>query len=135
MSRRRCITLEPHESHMNDQFKPVDALRPPMTVVGVFDDRLLADQAVTELTNAGFGDREIGVVNAACERHFTVIGRASTVMNSEVEAATPESGASKVGLVGLLMGAGVPEHEARYYHDECDAGRTLITVIAGGRSR
>lgn len=39
------------------------------------------------------------------------------------------------GLIGVLAGAGVPEHEARYYRDEFEAGRTIITVTAGSRGR
>jgi hypothetical protein len=43
------------------------------------------------------------------------------------------AGAGIVGLVGALVGAGLPEQEAQFYHDELAAGRCIITVDAGGR--
>ena len=36
-------------------------------------------------------------------------------------------------LRGALVGAGVPEHEAKYYQDEFEAGRVIVTVAAGNR--
>lgn len=44
------------------------------------------------------------------------------------------AGAGVAGLVGALVGAGIPEHEAAYYHDEVAAGRTILTVDAGNRN-
>ena len=38
-------------------------------------------------------------------------------------------------LMLSLLGAGFPEHEARYYRNEWEAGRTIITVASGVRSR
>jgi len=43
-------------------------------------------------------------------------------------------GAGVGGLVGALVGAGVPEDEAQYYHNEFEAGRTIVTVQAEGRA-
>lgn len=43
------------------------------------------------------------------------------------------AGAGVAGLVGALVGAGIPEHEAAYYQDEVAAGRTILTVNAGNR--
>jgi uncharacterized protein (TIGR02271 family) len=37
------------------------------------------------------------------------------------------------GLIGALVGAGVPEEEAGYYEGEFKAGRTIVTVTADGR--
>ncbi len=42
-------------------------------------------------------------------------------------------GAGVVGLVGALVGYGIPEEEAEYYHGEFEAGRTIVTVQADGR--
>jgi len=39
-------------------------------------------------------------------------------------------GAGIAGLAGALIGAGIPEHEAEYYHQEFEAGRTIVTVTA-----
>ncbi|MBV8488756.1 MAG: YsnF/AvaK domain-containing protein, partial [Planctomycetaceae bacterium] len=43
------------------------------------------------------------------------------------------AGAGLAGLVGALVGAGVPEEEASYYQGEFEAGRTIVTVTADGR--
>ena len=42
-------------------------------------------------------------------------------------------GVATGGLVGALIGLGIPEEEAHYYHGEFQAGRTLLTVRADGR--
>lgn len=44
------------------------------------------------------------------------------------------AGAGVAGLIGALVGAGIPEHEAAYYQEEVGAGRTLLTVTAGNRA-
>jgi flagellar motility protein MotE (MotC chaperone) len=38
-----------------------------------------------------------------------------------------------VGLIGALIGLGIPEEEARYYEGEFQAGRTLVTACPEGR--
>jgi len=43
------------------------------------------------------------------------------------------AGAAVAGLAGALIGYGIPEEEAKYYHGEFEAGRTIVTVQAGGR--
>jgi len=43
------------------------------------------------------------------------------------------AGAGIAGLAGALIGSGVPEDEANYYHSEFEAGRTIVTVQADGR--
>jgi len=48
--------------------------------------------------------------------------------------ANAAGGAALAGLAGGLVGAGIPEDEARYYQDEFEAGRTLVTVKADGRT-
>lgn len=42
-------------------------------------------------------------------------------------------GAAGGGTIGALTGAGVPEHEARYYDDEFKRGGIVVTVQAAGR--
>jgi hypothetical protein len=43
-------------------------------------------------------------------------------------------GAGVAGLTGALIGWGFPEEEARYYHGELEAGRTIVTVRADDRT-
>jgi len=42
-------------------------------------------------------------------------------------------GAAAGGILGSLVGMGVPEEEARYYETEFNSGRLLVTVRADGR--
>ncbi len=43
------------------------------------------------------------------------------------------AGAAAAGLAGALIGSGIPEEEAHYYHREFEAGRTIVTVTAVDR--
>lgn len=43
-------------------------------------------------------------------------------------------GATAGGILGTLVGLGVPESEAQFYEEEVSAGGTLITVRAGDRA-
>jgi len=43
-------------------------------------------------------------------------------------------GAAAGGLLGALIGMGLSEEEARYYEQQLQAGRTVVTVRADGRS-
>ena len=47
--------------------------------------------------------------------------------------ASAATGAAAAGIAGGLIGAGIPEEEAQGYEREFHAGRTLVTVKAGGR--
>jgi hypothetical protein len=43
-------------------------------------------------------------------------------------------GAAAGGLVGALVGYGIPEEDAKYYESEVNAGRYLVTLDAGVRA-
>jgi len=62
-----------------------------------------------------------------------VIGPAIAAGTLGVILSNAAAGAGIAGLVGALIGAGVPEEEAKYYHSEFEAGRTIVTVRADGR--
>jgi len=47
--------------------------------------------------------------------------------------ANAAGGAAIVGLVGTLIGLGIPEEDAQFYESELKAGRTVVTVQAGNR--
>ena len=57
-----------------------------------------------------------------------VAGTLGTILTNAV------GGAALAGLVGALVGFGIPEEDARYYESEVKSGRYLVTVSAGGRS-
>ncbi|WP_165250267.1 general stress protein [Paludisphaera soli] len=141
-------------------------------VVGVFEDRRQANQAVTELHAAGFTDKHIGVASqyadgagdAASTADDTdagsgavtgaltglglgalaglgvlsgvipVVGPAIMAGTLGVVLSNAAAGAGIAGLVGALVGAGMPEEEATYYQGEFEAGRTIVTVDAGARA-
>jgi uncharacterized protein (TIGR02271 family) len=141
------------------------------TVVGVFENRQQAQQAVNELRRLGFREDQIGV--AAREGHvegghdvagkgshvaagaatgvavgagagalwglgilagvMPVIGPAIAGGTLGVLLSSAAAGAAVAGLAGALVGLGIPEEEAKYYEGEFKAGRTIVTVNAGGR--
>ena len=49
-------------------------------------------------------------------------------------AASAAGGAAVAGLVGALVGLGIPEDEAARYDSEFKAGKTIVTVRTGDRS-
>jgi len=142
------------------------------TVVGVFEDRKHADQAVNDLRDAGFRDDQIGVAMRHGDTGATttagdddshagsgavagaltglglgalaglgvlsgvipVIGPAIAGGTLGIILSNAAAGAGIAGLVGALIGAGIPEEEANYYHGEFEAGRTIVTVNAGNRA-
>jgi len=139
------------------------------TVVGVFNDRARAQEAVRALKQAGFREEQIGVVSRSDENeHGTAQGSkagegAATGLAAgagiaalwslgisfgvlpvigPILAAGPiaaallsaAGGAAAGGLVGALIGLGIPEDEAKYYETEFHAGRTIVTVRAEGQS-
>lgn len=153
----------------------MSAAKQHFTVVGVFEDRHKADQAVSELLKAGFRQDQIGVAvrHAEGETRATtatadaegshagtgalagaltglglgtlagmgvlsgvipVVGPAIAAGTLGVILSNAAAGAGITGLIGALIGAGIPEHEAKYYHKEFEAGRTIVTVKADGRA-
>ncbi|HJT59873.1 MAG TPA: hypothetical protein VJ761_25405 [Ktedonobacteraceae bacterium] len=74
-------------------------------IVGVFQERKQAEQAYNDLDRAGFGKDYLGFA---------------------------EPGDGSKGLLKQFESGGVPENDARFYAHEYDAGRTLVTVRAGG---
>lgn len=63
-----------------------------------------------------------------------VIGPAIAAGTLGIVLSNAALGAGVVGVTGALIGWGVPEEEARYYHGELEAGRTIVTVRPDGRS-
>lgn len=150
------------------------AARQRTTVVGIFEDRERANEAVSELMKSGFRQDQIGVAmrdaerrgdttttttGAADESHsgsgamagaltglglgtlaglgvlagvIPVVGPAIAGGTLGIILSNAAAGAGIAGLAGALIGAGVPEHEARYYDEEFQAGGTIVTVTADG---
>jgi len=92
-----------------------------------------APGAVTgAVTGLGLGALAgLGVVSGV----IPVVGPAIAAGTLGVILSNAAAGAGIAGLIGALVGAGVPEHEARYYHNEFAAGRTILTVNTNDLSR
>lgn len=139
------------------------------TVLGVFQTRSSAEDAIRELQKAGFPDNSIGMVSRN-EKGQVVTEKSGETMAEEGLAAgavigagagtavglgvlagtipvigpvlalgtlgtillNAAAGAAVVGLVGALIGLGIPEEDARFYEDEVRGGRFLVTVEAAG---
>ena len=63
-----------------------------------------------------------------------VVGPAIAAGTLGVVLSNAAAGAGIAGLVGALIGTGLPEHEAKYYDQEFEAGRTIVTVTADGQA-
>jgi hypothetical protein len=126
--------------------------------IGVFTDPVQARQAVDELRRAGYSDDEIGyltrasanrpsedtgtfIANSAVEGGLVggLIGAAvallipglGPVLAGGILAAAlggAAIGAAAGGIIAALVNIGVPEEEARFYHQELEAGRTVVIV-------
>jgi len=83
------------------------------------------------LTGLGLGALAgLGVLSGV----IPVVGPAIAAGTLGIIVSNAAVGAGVAGLVGALVGAGIPEHEAKYYHEEFEAGRTIVTVSANGRA-
>jgi hypothetical protein len=141
------------------------------TVVGVFEDPVHANQAITELRQAGFtrigvsmrhneGVPDVPFTGSEHESRaaegalagaigglglgaatglgvlavvIPVVGPAIAGGTLGVVLSNAAAGSGIAGLVGALVGAGLPEQEAQFYQDELAAGRCIITVDADSR--
>jgi hypothetical protein len=140
------------------------------TVLGVFQTRAAAEDAILELKRVGFSDNSIGMVARNADGTVTtekagetmaeeglatgaVVGAgAGALVGLGVLAGTipvigpvmalgtlgtillnAAAGAAVVGLVGALVGLGIPEEDAKYYEEEVRGGRFLVSVEAGDR--
>jgi len=82
------------------------------------------------LTGLGLGALAgLGVLSGV----IPVVGPAIAAGTLGVILSNAAAGAAVAGLTGALIGYGIPEEEAKYYHSEFEAGRTIVTVTADGR--
>jgi hypothetical protein len=82
------------------------------------------------LTGAGLGALAgLGVLSGV----LPVIGPAIAAGTLGVILSNAAAGAAVAGLSGALIGYGIPEEEAKFYHREFEAGRTIVTVNPDGR--
>src|SRR5215469_15041733 len=90
------------------------------TVVGVFSDRAMAEQAVQALEDAGFDHEQIW---------YSSPGGASSFFEDIKSLFTGTDTASD-NLVKELMDMGLSDEEAHYYANEFRGGRSVVAVRA-----
>jgi hypothetical protein len=94
---------------------------PRSLVIGVFTDRSAADAAIDQLLEAGFSSEQLSLSH----RQGAPAGRVKHLFSKRP--------GQEGSIVDELKGLGFPEDEARYYQNELDAGRIIVTVQADGR--
>jgi hypothetical protein len=120
------------------------------TIVGLFDSWPQAQSAVADLEASGFSRSDISVIAPSdsidsASGAGTAIGAGLGLLAGLSVIAVPGIGAIAVlgpilaggllgavagGLVGSLVDAGIPEHEAHHYAEGVRRGGTLVTVAA-----
>src|SRR5436305_6975860 len=91
-------------------------------VVAVFDDRAQAEQAVNELENAGFSNDQIRFAG-----HGVSTGGILDSLKSLF------TGQDTGSVYNDLVSMGMPQDDASYFQQEYEAGRSIVTVLAGER--
>jgi len=102
------------------------SVTPSSTVVGIFRDRAMAEQAIEALYDAGFQREQI---------RYSMPGNAGSFFEDLKNMFTGNSPADTNGddLANDLAHMGLSDEEARYYTDEYNNGNTILTVQAPGR--
>jgi HAMP domain-containing protein len=101
------------------------SMNPHSTVVGVFRDRSMAEQAMAALTDAGFSRDQIRYAGPGSSGGFF----------EDIKSLFTAPGATVENLAHDLTGMGLSDNEARYYADEYNNGNTIIAVKAPGREQ
>ena len=102
---------------------------PRSTVVGVFRDRAMAEQAMGALTNAGFGRDQIRYSGSG-----STDGTSGGFL-ADIKSLFTGQDTTRGNFANDLSDLGVSDEEARYYSDEYRNGRSIIAVKAPGREQ
>lgn len=94
------------------------------TVVGVFDERAMAERAVDQLQQAGFSDDQIS---------FSAHNTSTGGIFSGLKNLFTGRGSDTDNVVDDLTGMGMPEEDAQYYHQQYESGRSIVAVTGGSR--
>ncbi len=117
-----------------------------IAVYGIYPNRMMVERAVEELTDAGFRHADISVLFPADEntKELTVeeeslvqerAGIGPFIAAGPIMAALAGAGAGGLfgGVTGALIGAGIPEYEAKHYERRLKEGWILLSVHADDR--
>ncbi len=101
------------------------------TVIGVFDEPASADRAIDALQNAGFSSSQI---HHSGRNAGTTTGSGGGFFASVKNFFTGEDATSgSSNIANDLTGMGVSSEESKYYENEYNNGRTVVSVNAGDR--
>ena len=103
------------------------AVNAHQTVVCIFDNRSLADNAVDGLQNAGFSPDQIYYAGSG-DNPGTDFWHGIKSLFSRDRAISDDD------VAGKLKELGLSDDEIRYYKNEYDLGRAIVAVNAPGRA-
>jgi len=92
-------------------------------VVAVFDDRAQAEQDVDKLENSGFSNDQIRFAGHGASSGGGILDSLKSLFTGQ------ETGSVYNDLVSM----GVAQDDASYFQREYEAGRSIVTVLAGER--
>jgi len=95
------------------------------TILGVFDESAMADQAIDALRTAGFSSNQVHEAGHHASGGF-MAGIKNFFTGGDAATATDASDFS---------GMGIPNEEAQYYENEFQAGHRVVAVQANGREQ
>lgn len=90
-------------------------------VVGLFEDRAQAEQAVSALEQAGFSHDQISYSGYGTATNGGVLAGLKSLFTGE--------DASTNNVTNDLTSMGMPAEDARYYQQEYEAGRSVVAVV------
>jgi len=96
------------------------------TLVAVFQDRAMAEQAIEKLQDAGFQNDQL---------HYSGGNTRAGVLSAIKNLFTGEDYPTSKNLVGDLENMGIPDEEAEYYAREHQAGHPIVAIDAGDHVR
>src|SRR5258706_8801471 len=101
------------------------SVTPSSTIVGIFTDRAMADQAMQALYNAGFTHEQI---------LYSVPGTSGGILE-DIKSLFTGPGAQGGNLAHDLTSMGLSDEEAGYYANEYTTGKIILAVSAQGREQ
>lgn len=93
-------------------------------IVGIFQDRAQAEEAVHELLQAGFAHHQV---------HFASREPSTGGILEKIKNLFTGQDTSAGGLYNDLINMGAPAEDARYYQNEFNAGRSIVVVQTPNR--
>lgn len=96
------------------------------TLVALFHDRAMAEQAIERLQEAGFQNDQL---------HYSGGNTRAGVLSAIKNLFTGEDYPTSSNLVGDLENMGIPDEEAEYYGREHQAGHPIVAIDAGDHVR